>query len=688
MEFRPSYFPMISVPRPPPAPRPPRIHFVRTHSGAKVENGQVFVRFDTHSGRYDVAFKNGVRLTDIQGQVLLSNGQYRSTADYATHTIGKGDVQNVHDRFGDGLEVVVHHRREGWPELRTLFWVYARRPELFTRLDLIGHGSTVSTRSLVPLDSQTPIARAGRQSLFVPYDNDMYSRYSSDAWKAPNGSYELGALYGPGCLTVGSIDHDTWKSAVRFMQSGVRAIAGVADKATHDSQPPPVVSGPEVRSPRFVVGSYGGWREGLERYADLNAAVHPPLRWPSGVPFGWSSWSGHKEHVNAEDARAATDFIHDKLPEFRNDGTAFINLDSFWDNLKPAQIQAFVRYAHSLGLKTGIYYSPFVGWGRLTDRVDKTSNIYADIVLKGSDGKPLPKLDGGYPLDPTHPSELARIDRELKQFLDWGFDYVKLDFMTHGALEGRHYDPKVQTGTQAYNLAMRHIDAVLSRSAAAPSSEIENRQVFIDLSIAPLFPSGYGHARRVSCDVFANIGATEYLLNATTYGFWTNRRLYDFNDPDSACLYQPLGEKPVSPAESRSRFTASVITGGLMMSGDDFTKPAPLPAPRARVLSIFSNRALLNLARETPAFWPLRNDTGSKAADAFAWSDGKTGYIAVFNLGKSAVMRRIDVRQALPGFHGTSMWELWTGKRAALSPAGGLRIKLPPYDCAVYQLSR
>ncbi len=45
-------------------------------------------------------------------------------------------------------------------------------------------------------------------------------------------------------------------------------------------------------------------------------------------------------------------------------------------------------------------------------------------------------------------------------------------------------------------------------------------RMFLSLSIAPLFPSGYGHARRLSCDTKGHISgkdqSTEYMLNALT----------------------------------------------------------------------------------------------------------------------------------------------------------------------------
>lgn len=115
------------------------------------------------------------------------------------------------------------------------------------------------------------------------------------------------------------------------------------------------------------------------------------------------------------------------------------------------------------------------------------------------------------------------------------------------------------------------------------------------------------------CDVFANIGASEYLLNSTNYGWWPGGRLYAYNDPDSACVYQPMDEPPVTEAEARTRFTASAISGGMMIQGDDLTKPEA----RERVERLFSNPEILSLARRTPGFWPVDGATGTKGGDAF-----------------------------------------------------------------------
>ncbi len=187
----------------------------------------------------------------------------------------------------------------------------------------------------------------------------------------------------------------------------------------------------------------------------------------------------------------------------------------------------------------------------------------------------------------------------------------------------------------------------------------------------------------MSCDVFANIGATEYLLNSTAYGWWTQGRLYRFNDPDSACVYQPLGESPVTEAESRSRFLASVITGGMIIAGDDFTKPEA----QARAITIFSNREILALARQSPAFVPLDANTGSKAPTRFSWTNGSDRYIAEFNFTKSRVNRRILETSLGQYRFGDSVRELWTGKAYSFGDTGGFDMELGPYDCAILWFS-
>ena len=104
-------------------------------------------------------------------------------------------------------------------------------------------------------------------------------------------------------------------------------------------------------------------------------------------------------------------------------------------------------------------------------------------------------MDGAIPYDVTHPLCEQMTRYKFERFVKWNYDYVKVDFMTHGGMEGCHYDKTILTGRQAINRAYAFLDALLDEKKIG-------KPFFISLSIAPLFPYGYGHARRVSCDAF------------------------------------------------------------------------------------------------------------------------------------------------------------------------------------------
>lgn len=643
---------------------------------------QITLAVRKSTGSFDLNWGQNAKVLNAFGKTTLSDGRTLRSSDLANHEIKS---ETVRDSWGKATKVTIRHWQAGQPELHHTFWLYGSRQELIVQMTLLDP-TAKGTNLLIPVMTEAKVefkAQGPLQSLFVPYDNDNYFKFNSQGFGESQGSelgsYEVGALYDDVSrrgLIVGSIDHDTWKSAIRFWRNGgLRVQAGAVSDFTHDHDVHGTVPGPEVKSPRFVMGHYSDWRLGMERYAELNAKVRPPLEWKGPVPFGWNSWSGHKSKVQPGDADAALEFVRDDLPWLRTGGTAYINLDSFWDNFTREQRVAFVKKAHASGLKAGIYWTPFVNWGE-PDWDTVGGYKFRDLQLKDSKGNLLPKHSGGWPLDPTHPGTLQRIDENIKEFLAQGFDYIKLDFTTHGAFEGDHHDPKITTGTQAYNFGMKYLVDQLDEKRIG-------KTFFISLSIAPLFPHGYGHSRRISCDVFSNIGASEYFLNSQNYGWWAMRHLYRFNDPDTACVYQAADEDPTTEAEARTRFTASVIGGGMMLQGDNLTNPKA----RERVLKIFANKEALKLAEKTPLFRPVRGDTGEKAGDLFIYEESRdVVYVAAFNFDKKR-LKLDNVNLSRLGL--TGIWQsrdLWSGRTE--THIGSIRFLLPPTDCSLLRLTR
>lgn len=260
---------------------------------------------------------------------------------------------------------------------------------------------------------------------------------------------------------------------------------------------------------------------------------------------------------------------------FQNEDTLYINFDAFWDNFTAEEMKNALELVRKNGHRPGTYWTPFAFWGSPTqfgDVVEGTNGkyTYGDILLRDSEGEILPDVDGGLAIDPTHPGNLQRIDWYTNKFISEGFEYIKLDFLAHGALEGQHHNPEITTGIAAYHYGMSYLQNKLS-------PEVIGRPFFINLSIAPLFPYAFAHSRRVSCDVFGTLQDTEYMLNSLTHGWWMSDSLYRYNDPDHSVLYKSHNQEATGWHEGRSRLTASVIAGTVLLLGDDFRKRKPPP---------------------------------------------------------------------------------------------------------------
>ena len=86
---------------------------------------------------------------------------------------------------------------------------------------------------------------------------------------------------------------------------------------------------------------FDDWREGLEAYGEANALIAPPRKWSKGKFFGWNSRGAMAEKLNYEGVLDVSDYISTNLQpnNFTNDGTAYVILDSYSDNLTDTQLK-------------------------------------------------------------------------------------------------------------------------------------------------------------------------------------------------------------------------------------------------------------------------------------------------------------------------------------------------------------
>ena len=527
-------------------------------------------------------------------------------------------------------------------------------------------GQPVCTRSLTPLiahgkEDETPYLwrDLGAKMLLVPYDNDMWMRYEATALRAGRKSWDLTVLFNEDSregLLIGAMDFDTWKNAVACPGMDARILEarcgqGASDEGSHDYAPHGCVRGEEVRSSRFLIRWGEDWRTLLEEYAAALARERAPRRWNRGVPFGFNSYAGLARTLNAENFRESGRFVRERLlpAGFENHGETFINLDGGWQRIPDEERLRIRDELHAAGQKAGIYDAPFACFWPLDREIPlMPGHTFSEIVLRDEKGEPLPRIDRAVPYDVTHPLWLEWTEKKAKQFLDEGYDYLKIDFLSHAGMEGCHSDPAVRTGRQALDYGYRVLERLYDEKRAG-------RPFFLSLSIAPLFPYGFGNARRFSCDAFGLAEDVEYVLNAQTYSWWTGGTLYEFNDPDhivlqrSFCMLQDSTE-----GEARARYTSAVIAGSVMLLSEDYGRPGA----RERTERIAGNAAVNAVARSGAVFRPV-DSAGGSCCPAFTARIGGETYAALF----AWKPMEVSVSLARSGLPEGLYEDLWSGKR-------------------------
>ena len=607
-------------------------------------SGKVRVDYDLGAGTADFLYGGAKKISGFYAGVQLAS--YVTSRMYSSRTWASGDNQVVVTNSGNGL-----------PTMQQVFNLYGGH-NFLTRV--IVQGSNLGTNWIAPVIVSThggvDIGSYGDDRLlWIPFDNDNWVSYNASTINASGVSFEAAAFYDNTTrngIVVGSVLHDTWKTGVYYSGSNNRLDAlnvfgGATDSTwTHDVVPHAQVNGDTLYSPLVFVGYGADWRNLMEEFADTNAFYQGKLAWGGGVPVGWNSWGKIQSHINYDIAVAVSDFIKSGLQgsDFNDNGTVYVNLDSYWDNMSDAQLSQFVAHCHANGQKAGIYWAPFVDWGKSARPLEGSSYTYDQVWLRDTNGNPI-TLDGAYAIDPTHPGSKRRIDYFIDRFKSLGFEYVKLDFLSHGALESTvRYDAGAKTGIQAYNQGMAYV-----RDRIAGT-------MFISESIAPLFPYQYAHARRVSCDISGagtGFASSQYELNSASYGWWLSGRLYQYNDPD-AMVFEGF-----SANENMTRLLSAVVSGTLFLDGDDLSGSAG----QALARTYLTQSRINSVARLGRSFRPVEGNSGTNPSDVLVLDNGGSYYLAVFNFSGSGVTKSINLpRAGLSGARAYRVTDLWTGE--------------------------
>jgi alpha-galactosidase len=306
-------------------------------------------------------------------------------------------------------------------------------------------------------------------------------------------------------------------------------------------------------------------------------------RVPSATPIGWCSWYHYFDRVSERDmldnlaalaqarARLPLDFVQ------LDDGYQAQVGDWFETNARfPRGLAWLSNEIRAHGQTPGLWLAPYIV------RSDAQLNrLHPDWFLRAALGR---KANAGYnwfrwcyALDPTHPGVRDHTRRLIETAVkEWGFPYLKLDFLYAAALPGRRYAAAL-TRAQAMRLALADI-----REAAGDD-------VFLLGCGCPLGPAvGLVDGMRIGTDVAPNWhpelfspNLKRFLHNELSFTSTRNaaqniisraplHRRWWLNDPD--CLLARDHDTALTEAEVRSLATVIALSGGMFLVSDDMTR--------------------------------------------------------------------------------------------------------------------
>lgn len=677
---------------------------------------------------------------------------YRLGGETETATISSASTRQIsavvadfEDELGTGRSM---HRlyNDGTATMTQTINVYDNHPYIVTQVTLKANNPnrTVESNRMIALATATGAQcfdDSNNRMVLVPFDNDGHGRFESYSFPKEMTSHEVGYTYNADSNTgfvAGSIDHDKWKSGITIKGVSNRLdklqlLSGYTSQLTRDydwnsNQPIPhgYVKGSEVASARYMLGFFDDWRDGMDSFADACAAIAPPAPWELGSPMGWSTWGVMQNYVNNDATVETVTWIKENLHDLGfhdKQDQQVVSLDSFCDGwgFKGTEISTL----GTMILKDGTYrvrengqwvtkeglnmrmgmYGGMVIWdwtfdstvpGTGTGKVPEYK--WGDCLLKFN-GKEHKLFSGGQycAIDPTHPAFRANIESTLQRWGAYGCKYIKMDFINAGICEGDSwYDPEITTGVMAYNYGMK----VIYEAA-------QKYDMYIVESMAPMFPYRWAHGRRSCCDRFSELGESEYVMNAMTWGWWTDR-LYKVNDPDQLVLHKAGHNHAETEGENRARVTSGMCTGAFII-GDSFSDKcvytdtkdghtagdvvAYPELSKERALKMFGNADINAYVRDnTGSFRPVevKSITNSQQSGYLFMRDTPDYvYVAAFNwskwLSRSGSINYSDL--GLESTNVKNIKELWTGE-SVVPGTSSFDYSVPKGDARVYRIEK
>lgn len=401
-----------------------------------------------------------------------------------------------------------------------------------------------------------------------------------------------------------------------------------------------------------------------------NEIVHHPQ-----VPTGWCSWYHYYEDISEESLTANLEAMVEQKPALPltlfqiDDG--FESRPGDWFRFDPAfpdGVEPLAQRAKAEGLIPGLWLAPFI----VHPKADLVKD-HPDWLLRDDRGR---RVNAGfvwnsftYALDLTVRDALDYACSVIRTAVEeWGFSYLKLDFLYAAALDGVHQDRTLsraqilRKGLEALRQAAGSEATLLACGCPLGSALglFEAMRISADVSgyWYPHYPPISPLLKKEPHMPAARNALQNIISRAPLHRHWW------INDPDCLLI---RADTELSLAEVQTLATAISLTGGSLLLSDDLTNLTPERMQLAQtLLPVIDGRPRLMDWFDSPTPTKLRLDLGGAI--------GKWYVLALFNWND----RPADLILNLADFdlaENTLWWlrEFWTGELGKVGPESPFR---------------
>jgi hypothetical protein len=639
----------------------------------KITSKSYSIILHINTGRVDFEFSNGNYLKNVVAFVNDNNNNLVRSSSLKIH---RYEMTDVADAIGKGKLIKFIHTDSGNRiRITQYITVYEEKSYFLVGSSAEKEGSTISSNYISPLailpeEAGSALVRGEEPRLLdMPFDNDDWTKILTVNWKdkiTSGTGYEFTSLYDYGTLNgtvIGNVTHDFWKTGIKYSLSDKKGFidsliiyggASTPDTkalpneyggydGTHDVVAHGSMEGEIIFSPLIFISSTNNINTAFRDYGNLNAKISGALSWKGSAPVYWNSFGvegvlGHRKVMMPAGVAKISEFLY-TLKNLNAHVEPTLSIDSYDQGIYSTDvlktIDVFAKKHHQ---QMGFYFIPFAIWtwknGIETSKLQYTDYYIRDVSLKDNDGKTIIYKDGefgAFPLDPTHPGTRLRIIAELQKAKAINARFLKIDFLTAGALETpRHYNPSIKSGLQAYNFGMKMLKHLID--------SILGPDIFITQAISPTFPAQFAHARFLSTDIYSHFrddspgfphyGGTASSMITNAHLGWMQGSILPYTNLDVLIMKNFQNNAELSERDIRVRLFSLITLGSILGDGSDYRDP--LAASRAK--KYLDNKYVGDYFAAPRAFIPIKFADGlTQDQQLCFYQPGKIIYLSSFN---------------------------------------------------------